>query len=195
MSERKHTMISRECRYCGKPFEVPAAAAKFDPRRGRYCSVRCGRYGNRRPMAERFASYVSTTPDANGCLLWTGRTNNAGYGQILEGGRGTKTLLAHRVAWELVNGPIPDKKILLHTCDNPRCVAVAHLVPGSYSDNSMDMMLKNRGNYRLTPDAVRAIRQAYESREATIGDLSKRYGVWETTIADAIFRRTWSHVA
>lgn len=51
---------------------------------------------------------------------------------------------AHRVAWELTYGPIPNGLRVLHTCDNPRCVNPGHLMLGTQSDNIADSMRKGR---------------------------------------------------
>ena len=64
------------------------------------------------------------------CWPWTRYRNPDGYGEISNTG-GTK--YAHRVAWELANGPIPDGLTVDHTCFNPPCQNPAHmeLVPSS----------------------------------------------------------------
>ena len=58
------------------------------------------------------------------CLIWTGRIGVDGYGYMKTGG---KVRHAHRIAWELERGPIPEGMQVDHTCWNPACVAVEHL--------------------------------------------------------------------
>ena len=75
------------------------------------------------PDADRFWQRVDKRDD--GCWIWTGYTNEAGYG-IFQRHR------AHRYAWELLRGPIPDRYLIDHDhpefgCHNPACVNPDHL--------------------------------------------------------------------
>lgn len=92
-------------------------------------------------IKDRFWSKVNKTDT---CWLWTARTNNWGYGAICAGGMNNGWLRAHRVAWELTNGPIPKGAYVLHKCDVPACVNPDHLWLGSLKDNTQDMMRKGR---------------------------------------------------
>ena len=76
----------------------------------------------REDLKERFWKSVEKTET---CWLWTG--SFSGYGRIAEGGRYSKTLLAHRVAYELLVGPIPEGLTIDHLCKNTRCVNPTHL--------------------------------------------------------------------
>jgi hypothetical protein len=53
--------------------------------------------------------------------------------------------LAHRIAYELECGPVPEGMFVLHRCDNPPCVRVSHLFLGTRADNLADMRAKGRG--------------------------------------------------
>ena len=85
----------------------------------------------------------------DGCWEWTGALFNNGYPAFRMGGGARH---AHRVAWEFANGPIvghvpgdAEKEIVvMHKCDNPKCVRADHLELGSDADNIADMWRKGR---------------------------------------------------
>lgn len=71
--------------------------------------------------------------DADGdCWEWMGARNPKGYG--IFGTKG-KNVYAHRFAWEILVGPIPDGLIIDHRCKNTPCVNPDHLEPVTYSEN------------------------------------------------------------
>lgn len=88
----------------------------------------------RRPLAERFWPKVRLGADDE-CWLWQASCFTNGYGHIGEGGGRGRTLLAHRVAYELLVGPIPEGTQLDHLCREKKCVNPRHLEPVSGSVN------------------------------------------------------------
>lgn len=67
----------------------------------------------------------------NGCLNWTGKLDN-GYGRFWLAG---KTTIAHRIAWQIANGPVPDGLQIDHLCRNRNCVEPTHLEPVTLAEN------------------------------------------------------------
>jgi hypothetical protein len=84
---------------------------------------------------------------SNGCVEFSGQRNKKGYGKIKFFRRDVR---AHRLAYELKFGPIPEGLYVLHRCDNPPCINVNHLFLGTARANAVDRMLKGRGNNQYT---------------------------------------------
>lgn len=133
--------------------------------------------------------------DATGCWIWTAATMGSGYGVVRHHGHLTG---AHRVSWELRNGLIPEGAVILHRCDNPPCVNPDHLSVGTHADNMADMKAKGRqGRAKLTPDDVRAIRQAFirGSRLFGVRGLARRFGVSRRAIDFVVRGESWTQVS
>lgn len=103
----------------------------------------------------RFMAYVRKT---SGCWLWAGGVGATGYGRFhLEG----KATSAHRAAYRLFVGPIPNGKNVCHKCDVRGCVRPSHLFVGSQLENIIDMVAKRRHAHgpsfaaRVTPSRAR----------------------------------------
>jgi hypothetical protein len=95
---------------------------------------------------ERFLKYVRKGRDDGGCWIWTGAIKkpdrrNGGYGIFNVKGR---SIRAHKFSYEWFYGKVPDGKVILHSCDERRCVAPGHLVLGTASGNMEDAMKKGR---------------------------------------------------
>jgi hypothetical protein len=86
---------------------------------------------------------IGWTEDESGCWIYNGRRDPDGYG-LMDDLRQTP-IFAHRVAYGKWVGPVPDGKVLMHSCDNPPCVNPAHLSIGTQEDNLHDMWSKGRG--------------------------------------------------
>jgi len=120
------------------------------------------------PIEVRFHDNKYDINEITGCWEWKRATNNIGYGmfRIKQGLMRT----AHRVSYELFNGPIPNGMVVCHTCDNPKCVNPDHLWVGTMLDNIRDMDSKGRRVTRpigfKTP--MRACKYCGEVRPANI---------------------------
>lgn len=72
---------------------------------------------------------------AGECWSWTANCLPSGYGVFSRGGR-RGTMLAHRFAYELANGPIPEGVTIDHLCHTPGCVRAEHLEAVSQAVNN-----------------------------------------------------------
>jgi hypothetical protein len=140
----------------------------------------------------RFWSKVDMSGD---CWMWTAAVNKRwGYGAFSIRGAVRR---AHRIAWEIVNGPIPDDLHVCHACDNRACVNPAHLFIGTRADNMQDMIRKGRDpkpNARLTPEQIKVIRCRWTAGGITHTKLAAEYGVCRQAIGKIVNRMRWKHL-
>lgn len=81
----------------------------------------------------------------DGCWQWRAGLNASRYGMACHNG---KNWIAHRLAYQLCVGPIPDGMFVCHHCDNPTCVRPDHLFIGTAQDNTDDMIRKGRAKHQ-----------------------------------------------
>ena len=144
--------------------------AIFSGKPGRYFavyhfSVHCGRLEIRKNRQQRANDLLTTysRPDEeknydelppnirkyitvarNGCWVWYGSINYSQYGSVRFQ---NKNWAAHRLVYTLLVGQIPEWAVLLHACDNRRCVSPKHLSVGHQYHNVADMISKGRDNF------------------------------------------------
>ncbi len=87
-------------------------------------------------LKRKLAQY-SEKDKRTGCRVWTGARTNNGYGAVYVN---PKTLYAHRVSWEVHNGPIPEDSVVHHTCANRCCINPNHLQIITQAENLAEMM-------------------------------------------------------
>lgn len=150
-------------------------------------------------VEERFWTKVQR---GDGCWEWTGKERVKGYGRFRPGSTQPK-VLAHRFAYELLCGPIPDGLQVLHRCDNPLCVRPDHLFPGTNADNVADKVSKGRQsrlggernpNAKLTEQDVLEVRRrraAGESRKV----VAAAFGISPTMVSLITTGRFWRDAA
>jgi hypothetical protein len=184
----------RDCPHCGKGFQ-PLASNHI------HCSEACSLWGR-----------SDRSGGESACWRFLGPKNRKGYGQVSGKGR---VWMAHRLAWHLSNGPIPEGLLACHRCDNPGCVNPAHLFLGTAMQNTADMISKGREDFscehllehrdkaiealprgeahhraKLTDDNIRDIRA--DKRVARL--VAPEYGVSKSLITLIRARSIWKHV-
>jgi hypothetical protein len=146
-------------------------------------------------LEERFWSKVEVTGHRGSCWLWTGNTRK-GYGRIWGGGR---LQSAHRTAYELTVGKIPNDMLVCHTCDNPACVNPEHLFLGTKSDNAFDSVNKGRWCIengeacqfsKLTWVQVTEIRRLSDTGLSQRA-IAKRFDVTQANVWSILHDKTW----
>lgn len=95
-----------------------------------------------KPLAERFWAKVEKT---DWCWHWTAGVDKDGYGRIWVSQK-ARTRRAHRIAYEMLVGPIPSGLTLDHLCRNPACVNPDHLEPVTNRENILRGNTLQRAN-------------------------------------------------
>lgn len=189
----------RFCMHCGGHFETHRGSAI--PGHAKFCSRDCA-----------FWFKVGASPIPGECHEWRGRCQK-GYGQFWWGGVGKA---AHRVAWELAYGNIPDGLWVLHSCDNPPCVRIEHLFLGTPADNTADACRKGRMHYgdahglrkhperaakgsdhsaaKLNDTAILEIRRLAASGSVTQRQIAREFGVTFQTVSKIVSGKSWTHL-
>jgi len=186
---------TKTCEWCGKEFDH-----KGHPH-VKFCSIHCAN-SNRYSHVDTvglFWAKVDKRSDQE-CWNWTGSKDSLGYGNFRFRG---KTVHAHRVAWILAHGEIPEGKLVCHTCDRPSCTNPSHLFVGTDADNNQDMMLKGRNNpprgernwnAKLTDLDVLEIRRLVYSGKMQ-KDVAEQYGLSRMTVMNIVNRKSWKHLS
>lgn len=157
----------------------------------------------RRELVIRFWSKVEIT---KGHWLWTASLRRG----LVSGSKSynshggfryhRKIEYAHRIAWEITAGKIPENMSVCHRCDIPICVRPSHLFIGSSKDNIRDMLEKNRqarganvGTSKLIDNDIMAIKQLFDLG-TRYNDLARKFGVSHRQIRRIIIGENWAHL-
>lgn len=153
-------------------------------------------------LSVRFWSKVDKSGE---CWVWTGARLPTGYGTVgivsdLWGG--CRPIGAHRIAYLLAHGEIPDGQFVLHGCDNPPCVRPDHLYTGTAADNLADAIGRGRfhgvslpgarnPNARLSPEQAAEIRRRRWNGEKSVA-LAREFGVSPRLVYLISRKKLWS---
>lgn len=143
------------------------------------------KFSHKAPLAERLAHY--SVRASNGCVLWTGSTNQKGYAHLTYRGRlrrVTRLMMEQRI------GGLSDAVHVLHRCDNPRCINPDHLFLGDNTANVADKVSKERQAKKMTRKAVLEIRADPRLHREIAAD----YGVSRSLVGFIKLRKSWGHV-
>lgn len=157
---------------------------------------------------QRIASFNKRVDKSGDCWIWLGPLSESGYGKFncLDGKRNWR---AHRASWTIAYGPIPDGMLVLHKCDNRRCVRPEHLFLGNNKDNTQDALQKGRlkdmgpwrhpcpgelnGRAKINLTDVQEIRDM--ANKGTLQrDISRKFGIGQTAVSKIVNNQTWKHV-
>jgi len=188
----------RACPWCRKEYRPKCNRQKF-------CSYSCAAKHTRkkhfRPIAERL--WPNLVISDSGCWEWRRSNDGDGYGVLHWRMRERHEQRAHRIAWILTFGEIPEGRLVCHKCDNPPCCNPMHLFLGDSASNNADMVSKGRawypvgelsGNAKLTTQQVIQIRHLHASGAITQREIAKMFSVGFRAINKIVLRRRWKHV-
>jgi hypothetical protein len=139
---------------------------------------------------------------ATPCWVWTAYRDEKGYGRLMVDG---KIVRAHRVAWSLRNGPVPEGLHVLHECDYRACVNPQHLHPGTDQQNNDEKVARGRQSHAGHPGeknpsaklSIEQVRDAFSRRDGgeTQGAIAAHFGVSRSAIQLVLARKTWRGAA
>lgn len=192
--------IERACEWCGSSFR--AWACLVEQGEARFCCRDCVNESRRaRSGAARFWSLVDQSCGPDACWIYLGTLDDDGYGYFWADGQYHR---AHRFAWALLRGPIPDGIMLCHDCpggENRACVNPTHMFQGTALDNNRDMVAKGRQmrgevHYaaKLTEQQVITIRERYAQGGIIYATLAQEYEVSTQQIALIVRGERWKHL-
>ena len=143
----------------------------------------------------RFWASVSNKSLEHECWEWQKGLTVAGYGKVK---MRPKTLTAHRVAYVIANKESPS--LIMHSCDNRKCVNPAHLMAGTHKENMADMARKGRqafgdrhGRTHLSDEDVSKLRLMY-AEGAKMKAIAAHFGIKKGSVTNIACGRYWPHL-
>ena len=195
---------ARTCEVCRASFLPKYSVTREYWATRRFCSPDCSQRSSRgsssknkgrtfATLEERFWSKV-TKGRPNACWEWQGARQVQGYGYLHAGAASSRRWeIAHRVAWTIHFGEVPEGLVVCHHCDNPPCCNPAHLFLGTRADNNRDRRDKGRSHSKLNEVGVREIMRRLEAGERQ-ASIAKLFNVTHQTISDISRHKAWAHL-
>lgn len=106
-----------------------------------------------KPLRLSFRDRLATYSGDNYCWLWPQKTGAGGYAytSVPDGNKPKgKRVSAHRLAWEILRGPIPKGLVLDHLCRNRHCINPAHMEAVTQGENLKRGETRTAENVRKT---------------------------------------------
>lgn len=142
------------------------------------------------------------TVDSHNCWNWNSSIHRDGYGKINKHG----FWQAHRLSFYCFNSSTYNKNLLvLHLCNNRKCINPKHLYQGNHRDNALDMIKANTSttlfkpgqehkNSKLTENTAIAILKLFHKRNWTVLAIAKWFNIPRTTVSSICHNHTWRHL-
>lgn len=175
-------MLKCEVEGCEKPHVARGMCRMHYARKGRTGTTELR---SALSTEERFWKYVLKTKT---CWLWQSAIVR-GYGILRVGG---KNVRAHRISYELHDGPIPEGMMVLHTCDNRRCVNPQHLYVGTHQENMQDRSDHDRCSRASAVITQEQADKIYIDRRPS-RTVAKEYGISKSTVNRILRGETYAH--
>lgn len=158
-------------------------------------------HGKTQTLKERFLNKIDNQKE-NGCIEWKGYTSITGGHGVLSIRIDGKAYMykAHRLSYQFFKGEIPKNKLVLHNCNNVKCINPEHLRIGTQKENVLDRIKdgtdnkgERHGMSKLTTSCILKIREL-KKLNLNASEIGAHFNVSEWTIYDVLSKRRWSHV-
>lgn len=137
------------------------------------------------------------------CIIGNGPKDPKEYARVYDSDI-KRTVKAHRYYYRKAHGPIPAGHVVMHSCDNRKCINLSHLSLGTQGENMEDMYRKGRQGLRCMPTgeghhatkltAHQVLEILNAAAPGNYRELGRNYGVSRVTIRNIATGRTWSGV-
>jgi len=181
------TPDAKICWYCDNDF-IPKYGNL-----GEFCSYRCAKaWDANLRRQEFFFTNIELSRNIDKCWNWRGLSYPNSYGHLVRNGE----TYAHRYAWRVFKGNIPNGLQVLHHCDNPPCCNPEHLWLGTHKDNMNDRDAKGRGVKEkgfLKKSEVLKIKVMLGQGKSRMS-IAQQYDRTYSCISRIATGRTWKHI-